>query len=114
MTMLTLVSRWVSSVGKTVNQGIWVRFQESQFILVVIDHEILSMVIHTICLPWQVQKQSVPCESESCNTSKLLDSLPRNDAVAELCSCEFRLAYCRDPEIKLPQPPLPVNIPANS
>jgi hypothetical protein len=32
------------------------------------------------------------------STGKLLDSLPRNDAVVELCSGEFNEAYCRDPE----------------
>jgi hypothetical protein len=32
------------------------------------------------------------------STGKLLDSLPRNDAVAELCSGKFNVAYCRDLE----------------
>jgi hypothetical protein len=30
------------------------------------------------------------------STGKLLDSLPRNDAVAELCSGKFNVAYCCD------------------
>jgi hypothetical protein len=32
------------------------------------------------------------------STGKLLDSLPRKDAVAELCSDKFSVAYCYDPE----------------
>jgi hypothetical protein len=31
-------------------------------------------------------------------TGKLLNSLSRNDAVAELCSGKFNVAYCRDPK----------------
>jgi hypothetical protein len=46
---------------------------------------------------------SVPCESEG-NTGELSDSLPRNDAVFELCSGEYNVAYCRYPEWKLPIP----------
>jgi hypothetical protein len=29
---------------------------------------------------------------------ELLDSLPRNDAVVELCSGKLDVAYCREPE----------------
>jgi hypothetical protein len=32
------------------------------------------------------------------STGKLLDSLPRNNAVAELSSGKFNVAYCHDPE----------------
>jgi hypothetical protein len=32
------------------------------------------------------------------STGKLLDSLPRIDTVAELCSGKLNVAYCRDPE----------------
>jgi hypothetical protein len=32
------------------------------------------------------------------STGKLFDSLPRNDAVAELCSGKFNVAYCYDLE----------------
>jgi hypothetical protein len=35
---------------------------------------------------------------EATSTGKLLDSLPWNDVVAELCSGKFNVAYCRDPE----------------
>jgi hypothetical protein len=62
-----------------VNQVMRVRFSNS---FVVIDHEILSTVIHTVPLLWHVQKLSLPYESEG----KLLDSLPRNNVVTELCS----------------------------
>jgi hypothetical protein len=37
-------------------------------------------------------------------TGKLLDSLPRNDAVAELCCVKFNVANCPDQEGKLPIP----------
>jgi hypothetical protein len=39
------------------------------------------------------------------STIKLLDSLLRDDPVAELSSGKFSVAYCRDPELKLPAPP---------
>jgi hypothetical protein len=61
-----------------------------QVTFIVIDHEILSTVIHTVPALWHVQKLSVPCLSEG----KLLDSLPRNDAMTELCSGKFNVAYC--------------------
>jgi hypothetical protein len=32
------------------------------------------------------------------STGKLLDSPPRNDAAAELCSSDFNVAYCHDLE----------------
>jgi hypothetical protein len=41
----------------------------------------------------------------------MLDSQPRNETMAELCSGEFNVAYCCDPEWKLPTlPPLTVEI----
>jgi hypothetical protein len=57
-----------------------------QVTLVVIDHEIISTAIHTLPLLFVCTEVSVPCKSEGiyCSTGKLLDSLPRNDAVAEL------------------------------
>jgi hypothetical protein len=63
----------------------------------VIDPEILSKVIHTVPLHWHVQKLSVPCKVKATNTGKLLVSLPRNDAVAELCSGLFNVTYWLDP-----------------
>jgi hypothetical protein len=38
---------------------------------------------------------------------KLLDGLPRNNEVVELCSGFFNVVYCCDPEWKLPTPPPP-------
>jgi hypothetical protein len=35
------------------------------------------------------------------SSGKLLDSLPWNDAVAELCSGIFNVVYCRDPAFVL-------------
>jgi hypothetical protein len=53
-------------------------------------------------LLWHVKKLSVLCESEGISAGKKLDSLPRNDAMAELWQSEFKVAYCRDPDRKLP------------
>jgi hypothetical protein len=64
----------------------------------VIDHEIFSMVIRTVPLLWYVQKFQFFAEVKATITGKLLDSLPRNDAEAELSSGEFNVAYCCDPE----------------
>jgi hypothetical protein len=41
---------------------------------------------------------------KAASTGKQFDSLPWNDAVAELCSGKFTVAYCQDPELKLPTP----------
>jgi hypothetical protein len=49
-------------------------------------------------LLWHVKKLSVPCKT---STGKLFDSLPKNDAVAELSSGKFNVANCRDPVLKL-------------
>jgi hypothetical protein len=65
---------------------------------VVIDHEILSIVIRTVSLLWHVQKFQFLAKVEATSTGKLLDSLPRNNAVAVLCSGEFKVACCCDPE----------------
>jgi hypothetical protein len=64
---------------------------------IAIDHEILSTVICTEPLLWLVQKLSVHCEIEkfkAATIGKQLDSLPRSDAMAELCSGKFSVAYC--------------------
>jgi hypothetical protein len=37
-------------------------------------------------------------KDKATSTGKLLDSLPKNDAVAELCSGLFNVAYCHHPE----------------
>jgi hypothetical protein len=72
--------------------------------LILIDHEILSMVIHTVPLLWHVQKYCQFHEKvkASC-TGKVFVSLPRNNAVTELCSAEFDMAYCRNMDGKLPE-----------
>jgi hypothetical protein len=64
----------------------------------VIDHESLSNGIHTVPLLWHVQKFQFLAKMKATSTGKLLDSLPRNDAVAELCSGKFNVASCRDLE----------------
>jgi hypothetical protein len=64
----------------------------------VIDHEILSTVIRAVPLLWHVQKFQFLAKAKATSTGKLLDSLPRNDAMVELCSGEFNVAYCRDPK----------------
>jgi hypothetical protein len=68
-------------------------------IFVVIDQENLSTVIRTVPLLWHVQKFQFLAKMKATSTGKLLDSLPRNGAVAELCCFgKFNVAYCRDPE----------------
>jgi hypothetical protein len=64
----------------------------------VIDHDIFTTVITTVPLLWHVQKFQFLAKVKETSTGKLLESLPRNDAVVELCSGEFNVAYCRDPE----------------
>jgi hypothetical protein len=54
----------------------------------VINHEILSTVIRTVPVLWYIQKLSVPANSSD---GKVLDSLPRNNTVAELCSSIFNM-----------------------
>jgi hypothetical protein len=45
-----------------------------------------------------------PAKVKATSTGKLFDSLPRKNAVAELCSGKFNVAYYHDPEGKLPTP----------
>jgi hypothetical protein len=76
-----------------------------QVIFVVIDHENLSLVIRTVPLLWHVQKFQFLVEVKATSTGKLLDSLPRNNGMADLCSGQFNLACCRVPDGTLPTPP---------
>jgi hypothetical protein len=39
------------------------------------------------------------------STGKLHDSLPRYDAVADVCSSKFNVAYGYDPEGNISEPP---------
>jgi hypothetical protein len=48
-------------------------------------------------LLWYVQKFQLLVNVKAASTGKIHDNLPRNDAVAELCSVKFTEAYCRDP-----------------
>jgi hypothetical protein len=64
----------------------------------VTDHEILSTFIRTVPLLLRVQMFQFLAKVEATSTGKLLDSLPSNDAVVELCSGEFNVANCRDLE----------------
>jgi hypothetical protein len=64
----------------------------------VTDHEIFSTVIRTVPQLWYVQKFQFLAKVKATSTGKLIDSLPRADAVAELCSGKFNVGYCRDPE----------------
>jgi hypothetical protein len=70
----------------------------AQVTFVVNDLEILSTVIRTVPLLWHVQKFQFLAKAKATSTGKLLDSLPRNNVVIELCSREFSVAYCRDLE----------------
>jgi hypothetical protein len=58
-----------------------------QVTFIEVDHESLYTVIRILLLFWHVQKLSGPCWT--C-TGKQLDSMPRNDAVAELCFGKFQ------------------------
>jgi hypothetical protein len=78
------------------NRATRVRFQTAHVTFAVIDHEILSSVIRTVPLLWLVQKFQFLAEVKATSAGKLLDSLPRDDAVVELCSGEFNVAYCPD------------------
>jgi hypothetical protein len=60
----------------------------------VINHEIFSTDIRTKPLLWHVQKFQFLAKVKAISTGKLLDSLLRNDAVVELCSGKFNVAYC--------------------
>jgi hypothetical protein len=81
-----------------VSRATRVRFPDGAGRFVVIDYEILSTVIRTVPLLWHVQTFQFLAKVKATSTDKLLDSLPRNDAVVELCSGEFNVAYCCDPE----------------
>jgi hypothetical protein len=83
-----------------VNKYFWYYYSylAAQVTFVVIDHEIISTVIRTVPLVWHVQQFQFLAKVKAASTSKLLDSLPRNDTVVELCSGEFNVADCRDQE----------------
>jgi hypothetical protein len=52
---------------------------------------------HSHCtFAWHVQKFKFLAKMKTTSTGKLLDSLPLNDAVAELWFGKFNLAECRD------------------
>jgi hypothetical protein len=76
-----------------------------QVTFILIDHEILSTVIHTVtqglCSGIDNSYQFL-AKMKATSTGKLLDSLPRNNAATELCSGKSSVVYCHDPEQKLP------------
>jgi hypothetical protein len=71
----------------TGDPGSILRMVQVTFIL--INHEILSTVICSVPHLLHVQTKSVKVKATS--TGKLLDSLPRNNAVAKLCSVKKSL-----------------------
>jgi hypothetical protein len=70
----------------------------AQVTFVAIDHEIFSTVIRTVPLLWYVQKLKFIAKVTATSTGKMLNSHPRNNTAAELCSGEFNEANCRNPE----------------
>jgi hypothetical protein len=60
----------------------------AQVTFVVIDREIFSTVIHTLPL---LQKFQFFAKVKTTSTGNLLDSLPRIEAMAELCSGKFNV-----------------------
>jgi hypothetical protein len=82
----------------TVNRATQVRFPGgADYSFVVTDQENLYTAIRTVPLLWYVPKFQFLAEVKTTCTGKLLDSLPRNNAVAEMCSDKFNVAYRRDP-----------------
>jgi hypothetical protein len=63
-----------------------------------VHHEILFMSFALYLCSYMYRCNLFLVKVKATSTGKLLYSLPRNDAVAELCSGEFNVAYCRDPE----------------
>jgi hypothetical protein len=94
---------------RTVNWRPGVNSQTAQVTFVVIDHEILSTAIRTVPLLWYVHTFHFLAKGKATSTGKLLDSLCRKDAVAEMCSDKFNVSYCHDLQWKLLTPP-PRNI----
>jgi hypothetical protein len=62
----------------------------------------LWLIMKSFPLLWHVQKFQFLTKVETISSGLLLNSLPRNDDVAELCSGKFNVAYCRDHEWKPP------------
>jgi hypothetical protein len=102
-------SRPVSSIGRVLDCELedWFDSRTRQVTFVVIAHENLSTVIRTVPLLWHVQNFQFLVKVKATSTGKLFDNLPKNDAMFELCSGEFNVAYCRDPQRKLPTPSPP-------
>jgi hypothetical protein len=71
-----------------------------QVTFVVFDHEIFLQSFELYLEPavWHVQKFQFLVKMQATGTGKVLDSLPRNYVAGELCSSEFIVVYCRDPE----------------
>jgi hypothetical protein len=67
---------------------------------------IFSKGWYIISKKWYIINHQHRFDSQMVQVSngKLLDSLPKSDAEAELCSGKFQVAYCHDLEWKLPIP----------
>jgi hypothetical protein len=59
----------------------------------VIPNPFLSTAIRTLPLLWHFTKV---IKVKATSAGKLLDSLPGNSAMEELCSGKFNVAYCCD------------------
>jgi hypothetical protein len=66
----------------------------------VIDHEILSTLFALYLCPGMYGSYQFLAKVKGTSTGKLLGILPKNDAMAEQCSGELKVTYCRDPEGK--------------
>jgi hypothetical protein len=64
-----------------------------------VSHEIWSSVIHNES-HWSGMCKSylLLAKVKATKTGKLLDNLPWDNAVAELCSGEIKVTYCHNPE----------------
>jgi hypothetical protein len=93
--MIGLVSRLFSSIGRALGCEMGDRVSLNRtvhVIFIMIYHEIFSTVIHIVPLLWYVQKFQFRAKVKATSTGKLLNSLSRINAVAELCSGKFNVA----------------------
>jgi hypothetical protein len=86
-----------------VNQATQVQYPTVQVTFIVIDFFFLLLSTLYPCSGMYRSYQFL-VKVKATSTGKLVDSLPRKDAVVELCSKDLKAAYCYDLECKLPTP----------
>jgi hypothetical protein len=100
-TIINLFIKLLKSIGLRIRQ---LGFSSPivQNILNVIDNEIRFKVIFALYLFSDMYRSILQflVKVKASSPGKLLDSLPRNDVVIELCSSEFKVPYFCDMEGK--------------